>query len=355
MSDSHDVARFIFVNKENELRSGWRVFVFFVCLFLFGALLTGLQNALAMLFPSLAFILGASFDSDSPSERIVRLCVISVTNIIVAAISCAVCARLLERRRFGSVGFKLHRGWRRDFGLGSLLGAASLAIAVGIGASVGSITFDVQTREATTLGVGFVTIVFIFIVAGAAEELAFRGFPLQALAHNQGSGTAIIITSLLFGVAHISNPGVSILSSINTVLAGMWLGVAYFLTRSLWLATGLHWSWNLAMVFIFGLPVSGLTELSKLSWLRGHAGEPSWVSGGNYGPEAGVAATVALLLSTLAIWKSGLFTPSEEMLASLKHGKPEPAVVSITPTKEQPAEPQEEALRDADAGGTTLD
>ena len=353
MSDSHDVARFIFVNKENELRSGWRVFLFFVCLFLVGALLTGLQNALATLFPSLAFIFGTSSDTDSASDRIARLCVISVTNLLVAAISSAACARLLERRGFGSVGFRFHRGWHRDFGLGSLLGAASLAISVGIGAGIGSMTFGVRAREATTFGVGFLIVAFIFIVAGAVEELVFRGFPLQALAHNQGGAPAVIITSVLFGLAHLSNPGASILSSINTLLAGMWLGVAYLLTRSLWLATGLHWSWNFAMAFIFGLPVSGLTELGRLSWLRGQLGEPSWVSGGSYGPEAGVAATVALLLSTLAIWKSGLFSPSEKMLAALKHGKPQPTFVSITPTNEQPAEPQE-VLRDTDAGGSKL-
>src|SRR4030095_16175593 len=99
----------------------------------------------------------------------------------------------------------------------------------------------------------------------------------------------------------------------------------------LWLATALHGSWNFAMVFVFGLPVSGLTPLSQMSWLKGTANEPMWISGGRYGPEAGIAATVALILSTLTIWKSGLFTASSEMLLAITHGKPEPASLSITP------------------------
>jgi membrane protease YdiL (CAAX protease family) len=348
MSDSHDVARYAFINNENELRSGWRVLLFFLCLFVVAALLEGLENAIAILFPSIAFIFVAPAGADSStSEQLIRLFLMAVSNLVAAVIASAICARLLERRRLASVGFKLHNGFRRDFVLGSLMGAATLAIAVGISASAAALSFNVQTRELAPWLTGFLIGSLFFVIAGATEELVFRGFPFQALAHNQSGATAIIITSLLFGLAHVTNPGASVLSSINTFLAGIWLGVACWLTRSLWLATALHWSWNFAMVFVFGLPVSGLTELSRFSWLRGVVGEPTWVSGGGYGPEAGVAATVALLLSTLAIWKSGLFTASEEMLIAIRHGKPQPAILSINPAGPEPAEP-ESALRAPD-------
>src|SRR5262245_53890863 len=85
------------------------------------------------------------------------------------------------------------------------------------------------------------------------------------------------------------------------------------------------------MVFIFGLPVSGFPGMDEFAWLRGSAGAPLWVSGGSYGPEGGVAATAALILSTLVIWKSGLFAPSGEMVSAIKHGKREPAFVSVVP------------------------
>ena len=348
MRDPHDVARYIFINNESELRSGWRVLLFFVCILIVAALLTGLGMALATLFPSMAFIFVTPTGPDLPArENLVRLGVSNVMNLVAAVIASAVCARLLERRRLGSVGFKRHKGWSRDFALGSLMGAASLAIAVGVAASVGAFTFDVQTTQWATLIRGFMITSLFFVIAGAFEELIFRGFAFQALIHNLGGAAAIVITSLIFGLAHVSNPGASLFSTINTILAGVWLGVAYLATRSLWLATALHWSWNFAMVFIFGLPVSGLTTLGGLAWLRGIAGEPSWVSGGSYGPEAGVAATLGLILSTVVIWKSGLFTSSEDMLIAISHGKPQPTFVSVTPTKQQPAEPGS-VLRGAD-------
>jgi membrane protease YdiL (CAAX protease family) len=119
---------------------------------------------------------------------------------------------------------------------------------------------------------------------------------------------------------HLYNPGVTLFSTVNTVLAGIWLGVAYWKTRSLWLATALHVSWNLAMVFVFGLPVSGLTDYSEMGLLMGRPGSPAWLSGGDYGPEGGAAATLMLLASTFVIWKSGLFGVSPEMKTALIHG-----------------------------------
>jgi hypothetical protein len=216
------------------------------------------------------------------------------------------------------------------------MGAASLAIAVGIAVSVGALSFDVQTRGLSSLIRGLLIVSLFFVFAAAMEELIFRGFPFQALVYNLGGGRAIAITSLIFGLAHVSNPGASTFSTINTILAGIWLGVAYLITRSLWLATALHWSWNFAMVFIFGLPVSGFTTLGQLAWLRGRIGEPMWISGGSYGPEAGVAATIALILSTLAIWKSGLFTASEEMRVALQHGKRGSSLLRVTPENQEP-------------------
>jgi hypothetical protein len=111
----------------------------------------------------------------------------------------------------------------------------------------------------------------------------------------------------------------------------VWLGVAYLMTRSLWFATALHYSWNFVMVFVFGLPVSGISTLNHLAWLRGHDLPPGWISGGDYGPEGGAATTLVLILSTLLIWKGGLLKPSEEMLAAIRHGNAEsrPEIVAV--------------------------
>ncbi|HKA20602.1 MAG TPA: type II CAAX endopeptidase family protein [Blastocatellia bacterium] len=335
MRDLHDVAKYIFINEEGEFRSGWRVLAFFLCFIVCAALLFSLTRAFATLFPSLSFLVIEPSSEYISRDVLIYLVVSNARNFAAAALSSAICARILERRSFGSVGFRLHRGWPRDFLLGSLMGASSLAIVVGSGVGLGAFRFDVQTRNWKSLLAGLLVTSSFFIIAGATEELLFRGFPFQALVHNLGDARAITITAILFGLAHISNPSASIFSTINTVLAGAWLGLAYLRTRNLWLATGLHWSWNFAMVFVFGLPVSGFTTLGQMAWLRGTPGAPMWVSGGSYGPEAGLAATAGLILSTLAIYKGGLFSASEEMLVATRHGKQEPAFIRVTPADDE--------------------
>jgi membrane protease YdiL (CAAX protease family) len=339
MSDPADLARRLFINEEGELRSGWRVLVFFILYAVAASLLGGALRVAVAIFPSLGFLL---YPPSPPDEyltyrELMRLGLGQLMNIAAALAATAVCAPLLEHRGLASVGYKPHRGWLRDFLLGSIIGALSLALAVAIAAAAGALRFEVNTPAGAHLARGFVILFLLFIVSAAFEELLFRGFAFQAITHNLGAVAAVLITSTLFGLAHLSNANASAFSTINTILAGVWLGVAYLMTRSLWFATALHYSWNLAMAFVFGLPVSGISMFNQLAWLRPQDRPPEWVSGGSYGPEGGAAATLVLLLSTLVIWKSGLLKPAEEMLASIRHGHPEPRLADHAPDKEADA------------------
>jgi len=315
----------IFINDEKELRSGWRVLLFFLAFTLAIILVSGIAETLEKLIPPLRF-LASKPQPDAPTASRylwLSLLITQVETLAAALIATFVCARWLERRTLRSVGFKLHRGWLKDFAFGSLIGAATLAFAVGLEAVARAVQFSVQTTGAILLLRNFCYMLVFFLFAAAFEELMFRGFPLQALIHNLGGWTAISITSIFFGLAHYANANATWFSTINTILAGAWLGTAYLLTRSLWLATALHYSWNLVMAFVFGLPVSGITTFQNLAWLRGESKPPVWISGSDYGPEAGLAVTLVLLISTLMIWKSGWFRPAAEMLAAIRHGKPE--------------------------------
>jgi uncharacterized protein len=315
----------IFINDEKELRSGWRVLLFILAFIAAIIFIRGVAATLEKMIPSLTF-LASNPPADAAMatrDNFLSLLITQVETLTAAFIATFACARWLEHRTLRSVGFKLHRGWLKDFALGSLIGAAALAFAVGLEAATRAVHFPLQTIAAWILVRNFCYLFVFFLLAGAFEELMFRGFPLQALIHNLGGWTAICITSIFFGLAHMANTNASIFSTINTILAGAWLGTAYLMTRSLWLATGLHYSWNFIMAFVFGLPVSGIKTFQNLAWLRGESFPPVWLSGGEYGPEAGAAATLALLISTLLIWKSGWFHPTAEMLAATRHGKPE--------------------------------
>src|SRR6185295_20003439 len=97
------------------------------------------------------------------------------------------------------------------------------------------------------------------ILFGAmGEELLFRGYAFQLLIRALGPFATILPTSLLFGLMHSMNPGVSILGIINTVAFGILFGYAVWRTGALWLSIGLHFGWNVALPLL-GSNLSGFT------------------------------------------------------------------------------------------------
>ncbi len=174
----------------------------------------------------------------------------------------------------------------------------------------------------------------LFFWAALAEEAAFRGYGLQTLTRAGYAVLGLLLTSLPFGFVHLNNPNVvPFVTFANTSLAGIWLGVAYLKTRSLWFPLGVHWGWNWALGWLFGLPVSGLRLVSH-PFLLGEDNGPAWLTGGRYGIEGGVACTVALILSMLFIWRTRLVaaTPELKKLTSEENPATPQAVVSVLPS-----------------------
>ncbi len=309
------------INDEGELRSGWRVLAFVVLFILAAFLITAVVQVFGRLIPEFGRFLERPPNPEGlTSHLLIYSSIDRVITLSAVVIATAIAARTLEHRSFASVGYKLHRGWLKDFAYGSVLGVATLAFAVLLSAAAGAIVFRSWGKSVEVVLGGFLFIFLFFLLAGAFEELLFRGFIFQAFDHNLGPIAAIALTSIPFGLVHLDNQAASGFSTINTILAGVWLGVAYLVTRSLWLATALHYSWNLAIAFFFGLPVSGFNDFERLALLDCDPAPPLWLSGGEYGPEGGAATTLALLLSTLLLWKTGFFKPSAEMLDAIKHG-----------------------------------
>ncbi|MCU1223234.1 MAG: Abortive infection protein [Edaphobacter sp.] len=132
-------------------------------------------------------------------------------------------------------------------------------------------------------------------VAALAEEVAFRGYPYRRLIEAIGPAGATIAMSIVFGLLHMFNPDATWISVLITMLAGLLLSVAWLRTHGLWLAWGLHFGWNASMGVLFGLPVSGITNFSTVIQTR--AIGRTWLTGGDYGPEAAFFTALVLLMA----------------------------------------------------------
>jgi membrane protease YdiL (CAAX protease family) len=128
------------------------------------------------------------------------------------------------------------------------------------------------------------------ITAGFVEEFIFRGILLRWIEEFAGSWAALFITSALFGLGHIFNDNATWFSSFAiAVEAGVMLGGAYMLTRTLWVPVGLHFGWNMTQGLIWDVPVSG-NDVDGVVDAR-LVGDPL-ISGGGFGLEASVIALV---------------------------------------------------------------
>lgn len=135
--------------------------------------------------------------------------------------------------------------------------------------------------------------------AALSEEVIFRGMPLVLLAAAIGRGTALVVVAgLVFALFHGWNPGITPLGLGNIALAGIFLGVAFYAPGGLWTAFGAHLGWN-ATLAALDAPVSGLPF--SIPFIDYRAGDPVWLSGGRFGPEGGLLATVSITVALLVM------------------------------------------------------
>jgi len=180
---------------------------------------------------------------------------------------------------------------------------------LGLGLVGGTLIFSAVTAVAALLGVYhivgpgdandiFYALVTMGIVPAVMEETLFRGIMFRHLEDFGGTWFALALTSALFGVAHIFNPNATYFSSFAiAVEAGIMLGGAYMLTRSLWLPIGLHAAWNFTQGEIYDVPVSGIDQHGLV---QAKLSGPPILSGSTFGLEASVIALV--IATAFGLW-----------------------------------------------------
>lgn len=238
---------------------------------------------------ALAMVVGKPLQPLPQVERTVLRALIGI--VFVVAIYKLVIARLGENPRDD---LRLDGSAGRNLGLGLLTGFAIMALTVGIAALLG-VYHIVGPGDSSRL---VLELVSVAILPGIMEELLFRGILFRWIEDFGGSWAALVVTSALFGLAHILNPNATWFSSFAIAMeAGVLLGGTYMLTRSLWFPMGLHAAWNFTQGEIFDVPVSGIDEHGLV---QAKLSGPPLLSGGSFGLEASI---IALVLATgVGVW-----------------------------------------------------
>lgn len=205
--------------------------------------------------------------------------------------------KVIEKRSLSSIGFNKNN-WLKKYSLGFLIGLVMMSIIVLILLSFGYIT--VEKNPIQLVGISAISsilvILFGWIIQGATEEIVTRGWLLNVLSTKYNIGVGLLISSTLFGLMHLTNPNVNYIAVINIILVGLFYGLYVIKTNDLWAVCGMHSAWNFAQGNIFGFEVSGL-DVSVGSLIDLNLVGNNVITGGAFGPEAGIIATFILLVS----------------------------------------------------------
>ena len=182
-------------------------------------------------------------------------------------------------------------GWARGIAAGLAFGIlpAAVAMTLGVFTAGAGWTHDGGSLAQWVTQVG--NTVLILAPAALAEELMFRGVPLVVTARAIGRMPAVLLLSVAFALAHVRNPDVTPAALANIVLAGIFLSLAFYSPGGIWTAFGAHLGWN-ATLAALAAPVSGLPF--DIPYIDYRSGGPGWLTGGAFGPEGGLLATVTL-------------------------------------------------------------
>lgn len=143
----------------------------------------------------------------------------------------------------------------------------------------------------------FHDMVFDSYISAVLEELAFRAVLLRIFARLWGVRTAVLVSSLLFGLAHFTHGSwLGILGII--VNAGVTMGLLYVITGRLWMSIGMHLGYDFIETSVLGVGNNHGFLVSAPSPNAAH-----WLTGGSFGPDAAIPGIILGVVINIVLWR----------------------------------------------------
>ena len=196
----------------------------------------------------------------------------------------------------------------KELGIGMLVGAGLYTLGVLV-----LIVLGYGRIEGMNPVVAMIPALYQACSAGFLEELLFRGALFRIVEEWLGSWISVIVSSVVFGAVHLTNPDATLTGAIFiSIEAGLLLAAAYMLTRRLWLGIGFHIAWNYTQSAVFGGVVSG--SIAQPGLFKTVFTGPDLMTGGGFGLEASlipclIATTTGAFLAYKAVQRGNVVLP----------------------------------------------
>jgi uncharacterized protein len=146
-----------------------------------------------------------------------------------------------------------------------------------------------------------ITWVALSIAAGLTEEVLFRGHLYMIFAARYSKVTAVVITSLIFGLAHIAMLTAFSVSDVLTVVtggfvAGLMFALIYHYSKVIWYAAVVHIVWDIFFIGKITAIAATQAEANQIIVPFRLTTHNQLLTGGSFGVEAGLPCFVLYLL-----------------------------------------------------------
>lgn len=265
------------------------------CIWLFGQ-----ENIMGIAIESAANNdMSAYFDkiSDIASNMPSWIMIVTLFATVLLTLTCIFFCRWVEKRRVPSMGLRRHNAVM-EYIVGALMGIVLVALSIILCVFTGGIA-EVNLKQ---FDIGLLALYLIgYMIQGMSEEVACRGYLMVSMTRRNPVWLSVILSSAMFSLLHIANPGFGLMPFVNIFLTGLVFGVYVLKRGNLWGACAMHSFWNFFVGNVFGISVSG-TKLSENTTILQTAvggGADLW-TGGEFGLEGSLCVTI-VMIAALAI------------------------------------------------------
>jgi membrane protease YdiL (CAAX protease family) len=206
--------------------------------------------------------------------------------------------KVSSKRPFRTLGLEREQVFRRALrgaAVAGLMMAATAGLSVIPGASL--TPGLLQMMGPAAFGIRFLSLLSYF-VQGPAEEVLFRGWLLPVTGARYRSWIGVVVSSVIFSLAHSLSPGITAIGFLNLFLFGVFASFYALAEGGLWGIGAWHAVWNWAMGDLLGFATDGSLHIGL--WSTVQARGPDIISGGAFGLEGGLACT-AIFLSGIGV------------------------------------------------------
>lgn len=275
------------MEEKNKVKNFFKIiFKILILLAMIAIVSAGIMLALSLIFYRQTY-----FNSDYKNANLVMLT--GTTGQLLAAI---LFVKFILKKKADYIYFKRDK-LAKNITLGLFLGFLQISLYVLVDLGRGVLAYKGMNLE--NLNLIFFLYFIAFFIQSTSEEVLVRGLLTRALFDKFGKKIAIILPSIFFGLLHLGNEGVTILSTLNTILVGIFFAKLLFYSDNIMLTSGVHTGWNFSMAMIYGLNVSGFSGFDSLFNFK--------VLNYNlydkiYGPEGSIVVTFIEIISILIIF-----------------------------------------------------